>query len=78
MDIDEEKIDDATLAILSISMDKNRSAWKQVDWSITNRLYEKGFIHNPVGTTKSITFTEEGEAKAAELFKTLFCKNSQS
>jgi hypothetical protein len=52
MDIDEEKIDDAALAILSISMDKNRSAWKQVDWSITNRLYEKVFNHKPVGTTK--------------------------
>jgi hypothetical protein len=77
INIDEDKIDDAALAILSISIDKGRSAWKQVDWSITNRLYEKGYIHNPVGKTKSITFTEEGEAKAGELLKALFCKVSE-
>ncbi|MFT6283820.1 MAG: hypothetical protein ACJAXM_000279 [Arenicella sp.] len=76
MDIDEDKIDDAALAIISMSMDWHRIAWKQVNWSITNRLYEKGYIHNPLGKTKSIIFTEEGEAKAEEVFKALFCKGN--
>lgn len=75
MEFDQDKIDDAALALLSITMDKYRSAWKQLDWSITNNLYEKGYIHDPVNKNKSIVFTEEGAAKAEELFKQLFSKD---
>lgn len=75
MDIDQDKIDDAALALLSMTMDKYGSAWKQLDWSISNSLYEKGYIHNPVNKNKSLVFTEEGAAKAEELFKQLFCKD---
>ena len=67
-------MDDAALALLSITMDKYRSAWKQLDWSITNSLHEKGYIQDPVNTRKSAVFTEAGEAKAEELFKRLLCK----
>ena len=75
MEIDQNKIDDAALALLSMTMDKYRSAWKQLDWSITNSLYEKGYIHDPVNKNKSLVFTEEGAAKAEELFKQLFVKD---
>ena len=74
MEIDQEKVDDAALALLSMTMDKYRSAWKQLDWSITNSLHEKGYIEDPVNKNKSLVFTELGEAKAEELFKQLFCK----
>jgi hypothetical protein len=74
MEIDKDKIDDAALALLSITMDKYRSAWKQLDWSITYSLHEKGYIQDPVNKIKSVVFTEAGEAKAEELFKRLFCK----
>lgn len=75
MKVDQDKIDNAALALLSITMDKNGSAWKQLDWSITNSLYEKGYICDPVNKNKSIVFTEEGAVKAEELFKQLFCKD---
>ena len=48
MEIDKDKIDDAALALLSMTMDEYRSAWKQLDWSITQSLYEKDYIENPV------------------------------
>lgn len=75
MEIDQDKIDNAALALLSMTMDKHGSAWKQLDWSITNSLHEKGYIRDPVNKNKSIVFTEEGSAKAEELFKQLFCKD---
>jgi len=74
MEIDKDKIDDAALALLSITMDRYRSAWKQLEWGITQSLHEKGYIENSVNKTKSVVFTESGEAKAEELFKRLFCK----
>lgn len=77
MNIDEDKIDDAALALFYLTLHDNLGhAWKQVDWSITNRLHEKGYIHNPVGKSKSVTLTEEGLAKSEALFKALFTKGA--
>lgn len=42
------------------------------DFDVMDRLYEKGYIHNPKGKTKSIAFTQEGLAKAREVFDGLF------
>lgn len=76
MEIDEDKIDDAALALFYLTLhDKFGRAWKQIDWSITDRLYEKGYIHDPVGKSKSVVLTEEGLAKSEELFKKLFAKS---
>ena len=35
-------------------------AWKQIDWLVTNRLFEKGLICNLVGKAKSVILTDEG------------------
>jgi hypothetical protein len=74
MDIDEDKIDEAALALLYLTLHEQRRAWKQLDWDLTNRLYEKGYILDPISKTKSVVFTDEGLKKSEELFKTLFCK----
>lgn len=74
MDIDEDKIDEATLALLYLTLHEQRRAWKQLDWDVTNRLYEKGFILDPISKTKSVVFTDEGLKKSEELFKKLFSK----
>ncbi len=77
VDIDEDKIDDAALALFYLTLHDNFGhAWKQVDWSITNRLHEKGYIYNPVGKSKSVMLTEEGLAKSEALFKALFTKDA--
>lgn len=77
MDIDEDKIDDAALALFYLTLhDDFGRAWKQIDWSITNRLHEKGYIHNPAGKSKSVILTEKGLSKSEALFKVLFTKGT--
>ena len=60
MEIDTEKIDEAVLALLYLTLHDDVRAWKSFDWDAMNRLYAKGFIENPVGKAKSVVFTERG------------------
>nr|WP_233280391.1 DUF6429 family protein [Rheinheimera mangrovi] len=55
-------------------MHEQRRAWKQLDWNVTNRLHEKGFILDPISKTKSVVLTDEGLKKSEQLFKALFSK----
>ena len=55
MDLDTDKIDDAAIALLSLTLHDDNRVWKGIDWEITDRLYEKGLIHDPVGKAKSVT-----------------------
>jgi uncharacterized protein DUF6429 len=74
MQIDEQKIDEAVLALLYLTLHEGDGAWKSFDWDAMNRLHEKGFISNPVGKAKSVALTEEGLAEAERLFNALFVK----
>lgn len=73
--IDEQKIDDAVLALLYLTLHDRCTAWKTFDWHAMNRLHEKGLIGDPVNRAKSIVFTEKGLAEAARLFEALFVRN---
>ena len=72
MEIDTDRIDDAILALLYLTLDRNGRAWKGFDWSAMNRLHEKGFIGDPVNKAKSVWLTEEGIARSEHLFKEMF------
>ncbi len=75
MKFDENKVDEATLALLWLVMEKDRygvRAWKSFDWDTMDRLHEKGFISEPKGKAKSVAVTEEGEKRAKELFEKMF------
>ncbi|SFH27992.1 hypothetical protein SAMN04488020_10987 [Palleronia marisminoris] len=74
MDLDEDKIDDAVLALLRLTLHDGRRAWKGFDWDSMDRLHRKGWITDPVGKAKSVAFTDEGLQKAEELLKQLFAK----
>jgi predicted transcriptional regulator len=37
-------------------------------WEVLDRLYEKGYIGDPKGKSKSVVFTEAGEKLSEELF----------
>ena len=76
MEIDEEKIDEAVLALLYLTLHDGDRAWKSFDWDAMNRLHEKGQIENPVGKAKSILFTEEGLKESERLFQKFFAKES--
>jgi hypothetical protein len=74
MDYDADKVDEAVLALLYLTLHDGARAWKSFDWEAMNRLYEKGYISNPVGKAKSVVFTEEGLREAEKLFQQLFGK----
>ncbi len=72
MEFDKDKIDDAVLALLFLTLDRNGRAWKGFDWDAMNRLHAKGYIGNPVGKAKSVVLTDEGIARSERLFRELF------
>ena len=59
MELDNDKLDAAALAILSLTLHDGRRVWKGIDWAITDRLYERGLIENPAGRAKSLVLTED-------------------
>jgi hypothetical protein len=71
MDYDIEKVDEVTLALLSLNSFKDRwevRAWKSHSWDALDRLHQKGYISDPRSKAKSVVLTEEGVKKARELF----------
>jgi hypothetical protein len=74
MALDKDKIDDAALALLYLTLHDECRAWKGMDWDVLGRLHEKGLIHDPVGKAKSVVFTQEGLERAKALFEAMFKK----
>jgi uncharacterized protein DUF6429 len=72
MVLDENKIDQAVLALLCLGLHDGVRAWKGFDWDAMYRLHEQGFISDPRGKVKSIVFTEAGLAEARRLLEQLF------
>ena len=60
MEIDTNKVDEAVLALLYLTLHDGARAWKGFDWDTLNRLHAKGFISDPVSKAKSVILTEEG------------------
>ncbi|HSB09889.1 MAG TPA: DUF6429 family protein [Blastocatellia bacterium] len=78
MELDDDKIDEAVLALLLLGRHDGDRAWKGFDWEAMNRLHEKGFISDPRGKAKSVVFTEKGLMEAERLLKKLFAHESKS
>jgi hypothetical protein len=77
MKVDEDKIDDAVLALLYLTMFEDKfgaRAWKGHDWDALNRLHEKGYIGDPKNKNKSVVMTEDGARRARDLFEKLFTR----
>ena len=74
MELDEDKVDDAVLALMSLTLHDRCRAWKGFDWDALDRLRRKGFILDPVGKAKSVVLTEEGLERSQALLAALFGK----
>jgi Domain of unknown function (DUF6429) len=75
MAYDQNKVDEAVLALLTLTMHQdgpNVRAWKGHDWETMDRLYDQGYISDPKSKAKSVELTPEGVRKAKELFTQLF------
>jgi Domain of unknown function (DUF6429) len=74
MEIDHDRIDEAVLALLWLTLHDDRRAWKGFDWNALDRLFRKGLICDPANKAKSVVLTDEGLQRAEELFKALFTR----
>ena len=74
MDIDTDKIDEAVLALLYLTLHDGGRAWKSHDWNAMNRLHHKGLILDPVNKAKSVALTAAGLREAERLFKRAFVR----
>ncbi|MCW2285568.1 hypothetical protein M2323_003457 [Rhodoblastus acidophilus] len=76
MKVSPDKIDDAVLALLWLTLHDERRAWKGFDFDVLDRLHQKGLIDDPHGKAKSLVLTDDGLQRAEALFKELFTQSS--
>ena len=79
MEFDTDKIDEDVLALLYLTAFKDAKdlpwrTWKSHDWDAMDRLCAKGYISDPKSKAKSVVPTEEGYARAKQLFEAKYAK----
>lgn len=75
MKIDTDRIDDAVLALMHISLHDYNRSWKGFDFDTLDRLHAKGLISKTPGRTKSVCLSEAGLRRSEELFLEMFTDN---
>jgi hypothetical protein len=74
IEFDNDKIDEAALALLLLGFHAQARVWKRHDWNTLDRLFRKGYITDPARKTQSVMLTDLGLAEAKRLFKELFSR----
>ena len=70
MAIDTDRVDDAVLALLYLTLHDQDRASKGLDSDALGRLHEKGMIESPV--SESVAFTPDGLRRSKQLFESMF------
>lgn len=78
MELDTQKVDDAVLGLLYLTMHDGHRAWKSMDWGAIDRLYQRGLIHDPATKAKSVVLTAAGRQRAEHLCELLFTRPSHA
>lgn len=68
----DQKIEDAVLALLGAFEFENGRAWKRFDFDVMQALAAKGLITDPRGPAESVYLTPEGLARAMALAQQCF------
>ena len=71
---DQQKLEDAVLALLAALQFDNGRVWKRYDFAIMDALHAKGLIDNPRGRTESVYLTEEGMRRGGLLARSMFAE----
>jgi hypothetical protein len=71
-EIDIDKLAEAALAILSLTLHDDGRVWKGLDWDLMDLLHEKGWIVDPQTKAKSVVLTGDGERLANEFLRKHF------
>lgn len=74
IDTDTDKIDEAVLALLYLTLHDGYRARTGHDWDALSRSHQKGMISDPVGKANSVVFTQEGLVEGERWLQTLFEK----
>ena len=75
--LDHDKLSEAALAILGLTAHTDHGttrAWKGLDWTLTDTLFERGWIGDPKSQAKSVVLTDEGIRLAEEFLRKHFGK----
>jgi len=78
--IDWDKIDEVTLALMHLTTFEDHGAirsWKGHDWDVLNRLFERGWISDPVSKAKSVVLSGDARKLSEELFLKHFGRGVQ-
>ncbi len=70
--LDIDKLAEAALAILSLTLHDNGRVWKSLDWDLMDLLEEKGWVVEARSRAKSVILTEDGERLAGEFLRQYF------
>ena len=71
-DIDTDRLAEAALAILSLTLHDGGRVWKGLDWELMGLLHDKGWIVDPASKAKSVALTAEGEQLAQQFLRRHF------
>jgi len=71
-DLDKDRLAEAALAILSLTLHDNGRVWKGLDWDLMDLLHERGWLVDPQTRAKSVVLTEDGERLAREFLRKHF------
>jgi len=72
MELNQQRVEEAVLAVLWLTLHNEVEAWKTIDWDTMDRLHQKGFISDPTHRAKSVVFTVEGLAEAERAARKIF------
>jgi Domain of unknown function (DUF6429) len=70
--VDTDRLAEAALAILSLTLHDDGRVWKGLDWDLMDLLHAKGWIVDPRSKAKSVVLTEDGERLAGEFLRKYF------
>jgi len=76
MAIDTDRIDDAVLALLHLTLHDQNRAGKGFDPDALARLHQKGMIDDPAGESSAVALTGDGLQRSAKLFEAMFTKQA--
>ena len=74
MAIDTDRIDDAVLALLHLTLHDESRVGKGFDSDTLSRLHQKGMIGDPAGEADTVALTSDGLQRSTKLFETMFTK----
>lgn len=76
MALDTDRIDDAVLALLHLTLHDESRVGKGLDPDVLVRLHQKGMIDDPTGASDTVALTSDGLQRSTKLFEAMFARQA--